>query len=148
MSEEIDTQAARLTNKSLLELWNIMPMTFPLPKRKWTLEFPWLCLGVGLLVDCIPSSGYPGKRGRSSTEPIGNCGPSLWAPKGNSFCDVPLRGAFHVIFARILLMSPWFYFSSRYYLSYLFVMGKGKLIAAKGILYNLKIFGCEGMGTL
>lgn len=148
MSEEINTQAARRTNKSLLGLWNIMPMTFPLPKRKWTLEFPWLYLGVGLSVDCIPSFTYSGKRGQSSTEPIGKCGPSFWAPKGNSFCDVPLRGAFHVTFARILWMNPWFYFSSRYCLSYLFVMGKWKLIAAKRIIYNLKIFGCEGMSTL
>lgn len=101
-------------------------------QKKCTLEFHWLCLPVGLLMDYISSLGCPGI-GYSITELSGNCGASLWAPKGNIFCDVLLKGAFHITFGQIPRTNPWFYFSSRYYqFHFLPCYGEGKLIAGQG----------------
>lgn len=121
MSEEIDTQSASLGQVN--PCWNcgtLCTWLFLYPKENEPLNFPDSVSELGCWWFIFPHQGVLGKKNQSSTEPIGNCGASLWAPRGSSFCDVPLKGAFHVTLVPDITCSI-----------SLSVMGKGTLIAGR-----------------
>lgn len=107
-------------------------MTFSFSKIKWTLGFHWLCLQVGLLMDCMyfpirvswKKSVYNGAFRRLRGFHL--------STQRQHFLWLLLKGAIHITFGQIPRTNPWFHFSSRYYqFHFLACYGEGKLIAGQ-----------------